>query len=90
VEVGGRVSLSVDDSDVPMMAYTNYQELYFAAWDGDSWNTQKVGDGPSSLGLDGGPSPSLALDEQGQPTILFLNQDYTLRLARPEGGSWPR
>jgi len=87
-EEWGSISLALDSSDYPHIAYTRDGNglllmLNYASWNGSSWETETV-DSTFSGNL------SLALDSSDNPHISYVNIPYPdmLKYASWNGANW--
>lgn len=81
---GGDVSLALDGSGAPHIAFTSEGDIKYARRQAGSWELETVDAGQLRV--------SLALDEVGTPSIAYFqrgaNYDQLLRFARRVGPEW--
>ncbi len=77
------VSLALDATDMPHIAYSVNGALRYARWDGNAWIIQEI---DTDVGL----GNSLALDRAGIPHISYVTADpaYALKYATWTAGDW--
>jgi hypothetical protein len=86
-------SMAIDAQDHIHLAYANVAagtaSLRYAAWDGHSWNREIV-DGPEqNKGDSVGYSVCIALDKDGNPHIVYMNESSSqVKYAVRKGGRW--
>lgn len=82
------VSLAIDSSGIPHVAYTDSSGnlIYASATSpaGNAWNTQIV----ASNSMESSPYVSLALNSNGNPYISYFTSSYNLAYAYWNGASW--
>jgi hypothetical protein len=79
----GDRSMELDNSGNPHIAYGK-DHLYYAWFDGSSWQREKVDDSPGV-----GAYASIALDDSGMPHISYYDAvSGTLKYAYKNGASW--
>jgi hypothetical protein len=85
-DIGEVISLVLDSSDNPCIAYSDYSksDLRYARWDGAVWVIQTV-DSVGNVGL----YASLALDSSNNPCISYQdNTKKDLKYAKWNGSGW--
>lgn len=85
-DVGGYVSIDVDDHSRPAVAYFDGTsgDLRFAHFNGQSWDVEIV-DSRGSVGL----YPAITYDTYNRPVISYFRKTSgDLRVARMSGGIW--
>ncbi|MFC1978999.1 PKD domain-containing protein [Chloroflexota bacterium] len=83
-DIGRGISLSLDNSDNPSIAYdTGSDDLKFARWNGSTWDIEMV---DTERELD---DPFLAFDNNGNPAIsCYDDSNYNMKLVWWNGSTW--
>lgn len=82
------VSLALDSSGNPHIAYNAGHSLKYARWDGATWVRETIdGPGGSDIGLDA----SIALDSTDKPHMVYYNGvTKTMNYAHWDGTTWQK
>jgi outer membrane protein assembly factor BamB len=77
----GGIYMALDSNNNPHIVYTGANGLmYYASWDGSSWEIQSV--------IQGGTPNSLVLDSNNNPHILYKGANGVTYYASWDGSNW--